>query len=618
MARIVDLPPLPPSGGSVREEELSMKAQGWTVENGKVSIPDRNPEQDSTFQAIAQMLGKQAIGWLSTSADAMASSYIAREHVEFQGRWNDYQVEMQKMVSAAGQSGDYYGLPQQMLTSYQEFKETYKKERGDSAYNVVAPLFDKHEKLVLSEIYLTETETAKATAAKYLSALRSDQLLKLRKNPSSLPLVLKEMDPKLFQVGNMSLADSQKEYAQTVDLYIKEALAAEGVTDPNSAMNTLEAVSSYMPATVYAKYKKQIATAQKQLAAAQSSKMSRIEMAQQVLEVANSGEIVSLTADLKKNADTLESIWGVEFQPEGEIKKDDIYAKIGYVPPLYSTRLYNNMLHGDDKTRSSSAQSLIYLNNKLPPWSKSLPEDAVDLAFAYNEISGLGNISSNADLIERFNKYVNMSTSEREDIAKLTMNNIKHKDDSNKDSFERAREAIFNKPGLIWGTNPLDQDLFASSMTAYELTKFNSAIAKKMLAYTALGFSPSLAEQQAILRTQPQWGTSYGLGGEPYPTYAPIESILHKNTPRTRENLQKYIINAIKNLPRPNNAPFPKKGDMRIVFDSGEGNDAVYNILYKDKDYDQWLPYMVVENGEEVVLGISVAQLKAKLFGETE
>lgn len=615
MARIVDIPPLPPSGGSVRDAELQMKAQGWSVENGQVRIPDMNPEQESNFQAIASMLGRQGVSWLSQMADSAASAMVAREHVEFQGKWNDYQLEMQKMKVAAEQSGDFYSLPQQMMDSYTSFREKYKKDRGDSRYNIVAPLFDKHEKYVMSEVYLTETQTAKAAAAKYLNNLKSDQLLKLRENPSSLPLTLKAMDPKLFQVGNMGVEEAQKEYFDTQKLYIKEALATEGVRDPTSALKTLEDVQGYMSAQEYAKHRKQLQTAERQLENRQKQKMSRVEMAQAVIDAANTEGVVPMTSDLKRNADMLESIWGVEFEPADSIKKDDVYIKIGYVPPLYSNRLYNSMLHGDEETRGPAAESLIRLSNSLPPWSKDLPEEAVDLAFAYNEISSMGNLTSNEELIKRFNKYVSLTSAERHDIASITTNHMNQENVSKRDSFQEARAQIFTQPGVLWGENPIKDELFPESLTAYELTKFNVDLAKRMQAYTALGFSPSVAEQQAILRIRPNWGTSYGLGGDAYPTYAPLESIMQADTPRKREAMQKYIYNAIKDLPRPNNEAFPKKKDLRIVFDSGEGNSAMYNILYRDPDYDQWLPYMVMEGGHESVLSISVAELRSQLLG---
>lgn len=619
MATNIDLGRIPPPvGGDVVAAERDMQAMGWTVENGRVSIPE-SPANSDSYKRLAGLLLGEASNFLLRTADSVNSAMVAHEYTEYTAKWNTYQGQVGDIFDAAHQSGDYSQVPDQVMSSFDKFEQDYKKARGDLGYSLVLDQFQKHKQHIESETQRIVTTGAKQAATEKLAAIKMDKMVKVHADPSAIVNILDSLNPALFQTGNISAEKADADYHHTVNDLIKDAVLLQGLADAETGYATLEEVRDYIRPGEYIRYKKQLDNLHKQQGIARTKQMRDMESIEHIKSVANSAEAIELTPQLKKDADIFEANWEAISQGGNNYNKDQIYSKIGYAPGQYVSRLRTQLINGGNEERSAAVASILYLDGNLPPWNNDISDDMVGLARGFSELSQLsevGNIPAQ-ELRDRYNKYVNMTSDERKAIDKIAKEYSKEAANNGYSYFDNSMDEIFPTRERLFGLlSPKKSEVekLETALTPMEQYNYKSEYNKSLSLYMGLGFPQSTAYKMAVDKLKKSWGTTQGIGGELYPAHMPIERTVGVDEPKDIKRMQNAIKGMIATEIRADSKPFPKNhNDVRLLYVDGSGTDAMYSVVERDPDLDIWLPYLVKDGDEIRQLHFTTSQVRERL-----
>lgn len=610
---------LPPSGGDTQLTEAQHKAQGWDVSpQGIVTIPQATiPE--GTFSLFQHIIVPKLFAGGAALIDSVNSAIVSNEIVNVSGEWGEMNSEDGKfgsIVKKAAETGDFANLTQNMNQAYDQWVNNYGKKRGAFRTSLVQSNLQQYGAELVSMSYTAQTGIAKRVAKNNLEIWKQSKLLEARSDPWQAASIIEGLyaEADNFALGNVGRQNAQIDLDRTVHSIAVDAIAEAALRDPYNATDVLESMRSFISPQEYLRNQKQIQslqkTAQQELSEAEAIEMSIVRTS----EMAQSTDYKPVTKQVKDDADIFDAVWEPtkDKQSMKESLKADTFISIGYIPPSYINRLYNYLSEGSPEEVEKAVGNINKIQNKINPMAaNNLPQDLVAYAARLSDLAGLDN---QGDAWQKARDTIN-TWNQKSPGEQLQINKNVQKwtfDEKNKDGktqLELIKEGLFQEEGRFWGYNSRPK-LAATDLFPDEAARFTTEIAKAMEAFNITGMSRDGARRATINQLNKRWGLSYAAGTKAYATYMPIENLFAEEE---YAQLQTNIMKQIGGKKTVKGMDLPKAQNIRLRFfqpSPDDSNNAIYQVYYRDTEFNFWLQYRYMEGEVPMALFIDTKSLR--------
>ena len=522
-------------GGDIETQKRQIQAAGFKVEDGKVSIKEKEPDIHSKSlisKLMNNVSGEVVQGLLANLGSACSAAYYATQQANFTAESSEFSSEhLQKIRNKAMQTGDYSKVLEESLNTYDTWQAKYiKKNDGLLTQTALGKQFTAMRNNVAQQSLEFMEHGAREHAVLNTRAMTSIIADQVRNDPSMIETAVESIEGHL----GTFIVTAQSELRGTMAMEAMRSETILGAIQQAGKMDLRggQALYDKMLSKMTAEDKKKADNLLIQLGRghlkAYNSKV-RQELAVERVQGILSGAVKIITADrkdLKQDVDLVFKDWeNVASKPAfSNLSKEDVVIATGYMPPSYAGQLKMSLNVGGVEHKMAAAPSILKIANEAPPGTEGIDKELTAHAQIFQLLFASERDGTKA--AEKFDALMQVPREHKAEMDKHLNNFLKDGKSKGTDVISQLTSEVFTHKFKEWLP---DIEYFRSSIGSFDAPASNINFQKEAKAtleyyFNVKGMNNIIAKELTLQDLKRNWGSSEALGAKPYPAFRPIEN----------------------------------------------------------------------------------------------